>query len=68
MVEDRDIIMTALRHQRDWLILTLDLRRHYLPPDDLQEARLTLARINGEIARRCWNRLAAQAARLHSPI
>jgi hypothetical protein len=63
MVEDRDIILDALRWRRRTLCIRLNIG-----PGDGRCWRLELARINAEIARRCWNRIAIHAAKAHSPL
>jgi hypothetical protein len=65
MIEDREVIMDALCRQRDVLDILLDTK---WAAEKGQASRIRLARINAEIARRCWNRIAIHAARSHSPI
>ena len=58
MIEDRHIIMGCLREVRFQVEKKLDNDEFADPV----KARVVLARINAEISRRCWNRVAHHAA------
>ena len=62
MIEDREIILAALRYRRDLVCIALNATSTYPP------LRIELARINAEIARRVWNRIVIHAAKSHSPL
>jgi hypothetical protein len=67
VIEDAEIILRCLRSRGEWLAYFLDIRsvgEHPVASD----RRIELARINAEVARRCWNRVRAHAAMQHSPI
>lgn len=66
MVEDMAILLAVLRERRRWIAIDLDIEFHTLAKRTA--LRIELARINAEIARRCWNRMRDQAALRHSPI
>jgi hypothetical protein len=52
MIEDITIVLGALRERRDWIEMCLPT----LPAVRSAARRIELARLNAEIARRCWNR------------
>jgi hypothetical protein len=67
MIEDHAVILRCLQSRREWLAYFLDIPSVVAHPV-ASDRRIELARINAEIARRCWNRVRAHAAMQHSPI
>ena len=58
--EDFEIVLLALRRERYRLEQSLDFTWYWAEQHPAK--RLELARVNAEIAKRCWNRIRIEAA------